>query len=473
MRDSRFVAGVAAGLMMGAGVAAAQAPAAPASAAAAPTFARDVAPIVFDHCASCHRPGDIAPMSFLSYREVRPWARAIRDKVVSREMPPWHAAPGGVPIRNVRSLSQAQIDTVAAWADAGAPLGDPADLPPLPVFTANEWHHPSGRPPDIVLELPVVMQIPADGELPYYNLYSEIPFEEDVFAEAVEMLPGNRSVVHHMSAHVTTLPAGTTTVDGVPHLDGRPLTAGEIRSASDRDSNVLGAGAAKLICFVPGRGFEMFHDGVAKRVPAGRFLRWSLHYNVTGRPETDHSRIGIWTARGPVTHEMLSRTIGSPLPTTPDRTLPVTVNGEEVPRRAVPPIPPHADDWEIVMRTDVAEPITFYAISPHMHLRGKDMRFLLQWPDGREEVLLDVPRYDFNWQTEFELVEPLRIPGGSTLTVEGHYDNSYRNRYNPAPQKEVYWGEQSWDEMFEGWIKYSIDSQDLTAAGTTEGQEEQ
>ena len=217
MRDSHFVRWMAAALMPLAVVAsaAAQAPseAVPAPSEAVPTFARDIAPIVFDHCASCHRSGDIAPMSFLSYREVRPWARAIRDKVVAREMPPWHAAPGGVPIRNVRSLSQAQIDTVAAWADAGAPLGDPADLPPPPVFTANEWHHPSGRPPDIILESPVVMEIPADGELPYYNFYSELPFDEDVFAEAVEMLPGNRSVVHHMSAHVTTLPAGTTIVD--------------------------------------------------------------------------------------------------------------------------------------------------------------------------------------------------------------------------------------------------------------------
>ena len=174
MHDSHFVRRMAAALVPLAVVttAAAQPPseAVPAPSKAVPTFARDVAPIVFDHCASCHRSGDIAPMSFLSYREVRPWARAIRDKVVAREMPPWHAAPGGVPIRNVRSLSQAQIDTVAAWADAGAPLGDPADLPPPPVFTANEWHHPSGRPPDIILESPVVMEIPADGELPYYNL---------------------------------------------------------------------------------------------------------------------------------------------------------------------------------------------------------------------------------------------------------------------------------------------------------------
>ncbi len=437
-------------------------------AAEVPTFAKDVAPILFANCASCHRPGDIAPMSLLSYREARPWSRAIKEKVVSREMPPWHAAPGGVPIRNTRSLTDEQIDTIAAWADGGAPRGDEADLPPLPTFSAADWHHPSGRPPDHILPTPIEMQIPAEGELPYFTLYSEIPFEDDVFAEAIEMLPSNRSVVHHMSVHVTALPGGTVIIDGQPYgPDGERLTDEEMRAARGSASNVL-SGSTKLICFVPGRGFEMFRDGVAKRVPAKKYLQWSLHYNVTGQPETDRSRIGIWVSQAPVTHEMLSRTIGSPLPTTPDRTLPVVVNGEEVPQRAVPVIPPYADDWAIMMQTDVSEPITFYAISPHMHLRGKDMRFRLIWPDGRDETLLDVPRYDFNWQTEFELVEPLRIPAGSQLIVEGHYDNSLNNRYNPAPDMEVYWGEQSWDEMFEGWVKYTIDSQDISDHAPTQ-----
>ena len=436
--------------------------AAAARAAETPTFAADVAPILYAECASCHRPGDIAPMALLTYRDVRPWSRAIRDKVVSREMPPWHAAPGGVPIRNARGLTRDEIDTIAAWVDGGAPLGDAAKLPPPPTFSDDEWHHPSGRAPDHILPMPVEMEIPAQGELPYITLYSALPFEEDVFAAAIEMLPSNRSVVHHLSVNVTALPEGTVLADGLAYdAGGERLTDEALRAARGGDSNVLG-GAAKLICFVPGRGFEMFRPGVAKRVPAGQALQWSLHYNATGRPETDRSRIGIWLSDAPVTHEMLSRTIGSPLPTTPDRTLPVIVNGEEVPRREVPVIPPFADDWAITMQTDVTEPITFYAISPHMHLRGKDMRFRLVWPDGRDEVLLDVPRYDFNWQTEFELVEPLRIPAGSRLIVEGHYDNSPRNRYNPAPHREVYWGEQSWDEMFEGWIKYSIDSQDLT-----------
>ena len=362
-----------------------------------PTFSQDVARIIFENCASCHRPSDIAPMSLTSYEEVRPWARSIKDKVVSREMPPWHAVQPITPIRNERQLTQNQIDTIVAWVDGGAPLGDADAVPDLPEFSADEWHHPSGRPPDHILSLPVVMEIPAEGELPYFQLYSKIPFDEDVFASAVEMLPDNRSVVHHMSVNIVDLPYGITLRDGWPHdADGAPLTKEQIRAGTERDSNVL-SGSSKLICFVPGRGFEMFQPGVAKRVRAGQYLQWNLHYNPIGQPETDHSRVGLWTADSPVTHEMLSRTIGSPLPTTPDKTLPVIVNGKEVGRREVPVIPPYADDWEIIMQTDVREPITLYAISPHMHLRGKDMRFMVVWPDGREELLLDVPRYDFNW----------------------------------------------------------------------------
>ena len=150
--------------------------AAPARGAETPTFAADVAPILYAECASCHRPGDIAPMALLTYRDVRPWSRAIKAKVVSREMPPWHAAPGGRPIRNARGLTQDEIDTIAAWVDGGAPLGDAAQMPPLPTFSDNEWHHPSGRPPDYILPMPVEMEIPAQGELPYITLYSEIPF---------------------------------------------------------------------------------------------------------------------------------------------------------------------------------------------------------------------------------------------------------------------------------------------------------
>ena len=216
-------------------------------------------------------------MSLLSYREARSWSRAIKEKVVSREMPPWHAAPGGLPIRNDRSLTEEQIDTIAAWADGGAPRGDEADLPPLPTFSDADWHHPSGRPPDHILPTPIEMQIPAEGELPYFTLYSQIPFEDDVFAEAIEMLPSNRSVVHHMSVNVTTLPEGTVIIDGQPYgPDGERLTDEEMRAACESASNVL-SGSTTLICFVPGRGFEMFREGVAKRVPAKKYGSPKVH----------------------------------------------------------------------------------------------------------------------------------------------------------------------------------------------------
>src|SRR5262245_22107245 len=179
---------------------------------ASPTFTKDIAPIVYKHCAQCHRPGEVAPMSLLSYEDVRPWARAIKSKVASREMPPWGADPDqGLKMRNDPSLSKAQIDTIAAWVDAGAPRGNDADLPPAPRF-AEGWT--VGREPDLVLEMPVEFDIPAEGELGVQMFYSKIPFEEDRFAEVLELRPGNRGVVHHAGLFVVDLPEGANLVNG-------------------------------------------------------------------------------------------------------------------------------------------------------------------------------------------------------------------------------------------------------------------
>ena len=427
-----------------------------------PTYAKDVAPIIFDNCVSCHRPGNIAPMSFRTYAETRPWSRAIKDKVVNREMPPWHAAPGGREIRNWRGLEQEEIDTIVAWVDGGAPLGDAADMPPLPPDEEG-WRHPDGSDPDYVIAMPVEMQIPAEGEMPYLQRYQPVPFESDVFAAAIEIRPGNRATVHHMTANTVDLPEDARIVDGVLVGPG-----GEEVSSRDVATEGL-AGASKLLAWVPGRGFEMHRPGVAKKIGADKYVQWSLHYTPTGRPEVDRSEMGLWLTDEPVHHEILSRIVGSPLPTDPAGQRLHVVDGKEISgRERLPVIPPHAEDWRIVSITNVTEPITLFAMSAHMHLRGKAMRFAIEWPDGSEETILDVPNFDFNWQSEYEVVEPIAIPAGSRLINYGVYDNSIRNRWNPAPDKEVYWGEQSWDEMFEGWIKYTIDSQDLTATGQTE-----
>ena len=448
--------------------------------AAVPTFTKDVAPIVFKHCAQCHRPGEVAPMSLLSYNDVRPWARAIKSKVTSREMPPWGADPAeSLKMRNDPSLSQAQIDTIAAWVDGGAPKGDDAELPAAPTF-ASGWTH--GSEPDYVMEMPVEFEIPAEGELGVQMFYSPVPFKEDRFAEVLELRPGNRGVVHHAGIFVVDIPEGTQIVNGrLLGPDGKVI--------SDRGSTGLPRtegmglpGSSKLLSWVPGRGVDSHRPTVGKRIPAGKYINWQVHYNPTGKLEKDRTRLGIWFNKQPVTHEVLIRQAGDPLATQKGGLSLYRAEGKEVEyvydesstrrRGSTPNIPPYVENWELIGITPVTEPITLYAMSPHMHLRGKSLKWVITYPDGREQVILNVPRFDFNWQFNYELEQPLRLPAGSKITGIGVYDNSPKNRWNPAPNLPVYWSEQSWDEMYQAFTEYSVDSQLLVEVNRTTAQQQ-
>ena len=445
-----------------------------------PTFTKDIAPILFDNCVTCHRPGNIAPMSLTSYAETRPWARSIKDLVVSRTMPPWPADPdNSLPFRNERRLEQAQIDTIAAWVDGGAPRGLATDLPALPDFPEG-WTYEGGEP-DYVFELPVEYAIAAEGEEDYIDFYSAIPWDEDRFAEVLELKPSNYAVVHHSGAYVVDLPAGKRVVDGVlvddpnAEADAEEPADGSGRVAQPVFNEVNLPGTSKLLSYVPGRGVERHRPGTGKRLTAGKWIRWTMHYNPTGRPEVERSRLGIWFNSVPVTHEVLTRQAGNAFPTDPFGTDIYIVEGAEIKptrdadgsvRRAkIPNIPPYEDDWKITGITPITEPITLYGLSPHMHLRGKSLKWVVTYPDGREVTVLDVPRFDFNWQIHYELAEPLRLPAGSKITGIGVYDNSLNNRWNPGPHLEVYWGQQSWDEMYQAFTEYTVESQDLTKLG--------
>jgi len=449
--------------------------------AAVPTFAKDVAPIVFNNCASCHRAGEVAPMTLTSYEDVRPWAKVIKTKVVSREMPPWGADPAhSLKMRNDRSLTQAQIDTIVAWVDGGAPKGSDADLPPVPKF-ADGWTF--GREPDYILEMPVEASIPAEGELGVQMFYSPVPWSEDRFAETLEIRPGNRAVVHHAGVFVVDIPEGAKIVDG------RLITPGG-KAATDRGEGLAGRadttalpGANKLLSWVPGRGVDSHRADVGKRIPAGKYINWQVHYNPIGKPEKDRTRLGIWFNKVPVRHEVLIRQAGDALATTKDGLSLYRAEGKEVEyaaeestttrrRSKTPNIPPYAEDWSLTGITPVTEDITLYAMSPHMHLRGKSLRWVIVYPDGREQTILDVPKFDFNWQIQYELAEPLHIPAGSKILGIGKYDNSAKNRWNPAPNLEVFWSEQSWDEMYQPFTEYSVDSQvvgDMTFTRAPQG----
>lgn len=448
---------------------------------AAPTFAKDVAPIVFNKCAICHRPGEVAPMPLTSYAEVRPWSKAIKEEILERTMPPWYADPhtSTLKFRNDRRLTQSEINTIVAWVDAGAPKGNDADTPPLPKF-APGW---TFGEPDLIIPMPVEFEVPAEGELPMQNFYVPVPFTEERWVEAVELRPGNPAVVHHSIANVVRLPEGSKIVNGRAVRDGSAtpidsrsaretggLSEGEApRQSASREvfqsqDSFTRAGAFKLVGQAPGKGFERHFPGTAKRVLPGMYFQFNMHYQPSGRAEKDRSMLGLWFSKTRVTHEVLTKGVtdrifigGKELVETR------VVNGKEVKVRGrIPNIPPNVDNWEISGEVTIKEAITLYAFAPHMHLRGKDVKYTLVWPDGRQQVLLNVPRFDFNWQLHYELEQPLKIPAGSKMIAVAHYDNSIKNRYNPAPNKEVFWSEQSWDEMFIPWFEYTVDSKDLT-----------
>ena len=452
-----------------------------------PTFNQDVAPIVFGNCATCHRPGQVAPMSLTSYREVRPWARAIKDKVLRREMPPWRADGRFGTFRNDRRLTAEQVKAIAAWADGGAPEGDTPLAAQLPAFNEG-WTHPSGRPPDLVIEMTHPFTVPAEGELPNFTIYQELPPElkrQEHFLEAIQMLPGVIPAVHHASwGVVTTLPPGQKVGTGEvwpggPIVQGALLDAktgrsagffGDANEASEVDVSEAGRrteSGARFCCYVPGGNFQQFRAGAGKRLPTEGYIAWGLHYTPVGKPVADRTRVGLWF-QNDMTHEIVEISTGRTTHIVQGKQLaddaftPVRTSGVgNAGFPAIPVIPPHAKNWAITAIRAFPDDVTLYVLWPHMHTRGKEMTYVLTYPDGREQVLLSVPNYDFNWQIFYELKEPLKIPAGSTIKTIGSYDNSAANKWNPAPHKEVYWSEQSWDEMYVGFLDVSVDKQDL------------
>ena len=415
---------------------------------AAVTYAKDVAPIIFSNCLVCHQPGQVAPMSFRNYKETRPWARAIKEKVQSREMPPWFADPRYGSWLNDRQLSQVQIDTISSWVDAGAPMGERSDLPQVPTFS-NTWALGDLGEPDLIVPMPVTVEVPADGEEGYQQYYVKNELASDRFIKGIEVRPGNRAAVHHAVIDMAKLPPCT-------ELDLR----GQLSPLRDceRDESgqqfVFSRESYKLIGYAPGKGFQRYREGTGKRISPGWYYRFDQHYTPIGTPQVDRTEIGLWFHDRPVETEMIQKMVSGSGAFIAENAEVVAENGDRRPR--VPNIPPHAGDWKLVATTPFAEPITLYALAPHMHLRGKDMKYVLVRPDGSEETLLSVPNFDFNWQLFYELVEPIQVEAGSKLMTIGHFDNSIKNRYNPAPDREVYWAEQSWDEMFNGFYEYSV-----------------
>jgi hypothetical protein len=460
-----------------------------------PTFNKDVAAILFSRCVGCHRPNMAAPMALTSFAEVRPWIRAIEKKVAAKEMPPWLADARFGRFRNDPSLSSQEIQTIVDWVRAGGPEG-PGSPPPLPAF-AEGWSHPAGRPPDIVLEMPNEVNVPATGTLPTIGMLSALPESlraDDHFVEAVQLVPGNTRVVHHSSLSLVFTPKGVILGSapawpGGPVLDGVPLVvdlaqasapAARATTAAER---FLPGGTSHLVYFFPGNdGFARFAGGGAKRIPRDAHFEWAVHYSPTGRPEKDRHRAGIWLKRDPP-HEIVTMRVGdfhivngreivlpSGIATNPGHAAFADVVGTcaglpcVVTKSLIPPIPAHARNWKVTAISPFQNDVTLYVGYPHAHLRLQDMAYVLTYPDGREETILSVPKYNFDWQIRYEWERPIRAPAGSTIKVIGQYDNSAGNRRNPDPTSDVAWGEQSSNEMFNGFLDLSIDRFDLSTA---------
>jgi hypothetical protein len=437
----------------------------------APTFSKDVAPIFFAHCVQCHRPGQIAgAVQLQSYDTARPWARAIKEKVLTREMPPWPADPNAsMKFRNDARLSPVERQTVVAWVSAGAPKGSDADLP-FPLAVEQGWQHPKGLAPDIVLSLPGEFQAPAQGEIPYVSYLVKVPFSEDKWIAASQTRPGNRALVHHMAITEVQLSDGLSPADLQPlALLARQMDLSK-NLAATRPA-VTAPGNSRMFdmlgVYTPGTTIEVYEDGSAKLLKGGRnmYLNFNIHYQVTGKPERDRSMIAFWFQPEAPKHQLFRVPAADGTIIAAGRELLTDSPGEtaEGTRVAIPPIPPHAGNYELIGVTAYAEPVTIYQFQPHAHVRGKDFRYAVVYPDGREETVLSVPKYNFNWQLAYELESPLHLPAGSKLVVTAHYDNSRNNKSNPAPGKAVDFREgqnQSTDEMFTPFIQYAIDSVD-------------
>jgi hypothetical protein len=381
------------------------------AAAETPTFSKDIAPILFRACVECHRPSAMAPMSLMTYEDARPWARAIKQKVVRREMPPWGADPAIGKFKNDVSLTPAQVDAISAWADGGAPEGKREDLPKAPTF-AEGW---AIGQPDLIFTMRQPIAVPADGTVPY--LYVTIPtnLKEDIWISGVELKPTDRRVVHHI---ISDLVEGNGQAsDPTPKLTRDP----------NRKELPGGIGAG----LVPGRLYGLFEEGTARRIPAGSEIVLQMHYTTIGQMVTDRTQVGVVLAKAPPSKLRVE-------------------GGGQMPNTKFV-IPPGAPNHEVSAERVFERETYLTSLYPHMHLRGKDVHYKIVFPDGKEEIVLSVPKYDFNWQNRYVLAEPKLMPAGSKLVVVAHFDNSRGNRFNPDPTATVRWGDQSWEEMLIGY----------------------
>jgi len=396
--------------------------------AAKVTYHKDVLPVLQKSCQGCHRPGEPAPMTFMSYKETRPWAKAIKQAVQTRKMPPWFADRAVGHFSNDRSLSDAEIATLTAWADTGATEGNAKDAP-APVAFINGWN--IGKP-DVEIEMPAEFAVPASGTIDYQYFVIPTGFTEDKWVRAAEVRPGNRAVVHHVIAFVRE--PGSRWLQGA--RPGVPFVPSRRKDNSGGERRSEGGQGEFLVGYAPGSMPEMLAPGRAKLIKAGSDIVFQMHYTANGKEHTDRSKIGLTFAKEPPRERVMTLAVGT------DKFV----------------IPPGAGNHRVDATLAIHGSGEMFGLLPHMHLRGKSFEYRLVHPDGRRETLLNVPRYDFNWQLSYYPARPIMLGPGMVLEATAHFDNSANNPANPDAKAEVRFGDQSWEEMMLGFFNIAFDA---------------
>jgi peroxiredoxin len=381
------------------------------------TYAKHVSRIFQDRCQECHRSGEVGPMPLVSYEDALSWRAMIREVVEERRMPPWHADAKHGQFSNDRSLTKQERETILEWIKQGCVKGDDKDLPKEKTF-AKGWT--IGKP-DVVLTMKQAYKVPAEaGPRGIRYQYFAVPtnFKEDRWVEAAEARPGAREVVHHIIVYVAG--AAELRFLGKPRRDG----------AGARD----GIGRGLLVAYAPGDMPLKLRPGEAKKVPKGAVLLFQMHYTPDGVERTDKSSVGLVFAKKPPEVEVKTRGIA---------------------QRKIN-IPAGDGNHEVNSQTTFDREVKLLSFMPHMHLRGKDFKYVAVYPGGKKETLLSVPKYDFNWQSSYRLAKPLTLPKGARIECQAHFDNSEDNPNNPDPKKAVRWGDQTWEEMMIGFVDYTV-----------------
>jgi hypothetical protein len=390
----------------------------------APTFYRDVLPILQDHCQNCHRPGEVAPMPLVSYAQTQPWAQRMAAEVEMRMMPPWFADPRFGHFANDSSLTDKQISIISAWAEAEAPAGDEHNAP-APRKWAEGWNIP---PPDRIVKMTKPVRIPAAGEVEYTYQIVPTHFAEDRWVQMSELRTGSPAHVHHAVVYIR--PPDSPWLRHAPV--GEPFTASTLTDPEER-RQAHETTSDLLIVYAPGSSPDQWAEGMAKFVPAGSDLVFQMHYTTNGSADQDQTSIGLVFAKSPPKQRVIT----------------LQLNNHAL------VIPPGADDFRVEVQGTLPNDATLLSLFPHMHLRGKRFEYDIVRDDGTVETLLRV-NYHFHWQLSYRLAEPRLLKAGTRLRAIAWYDNSKNNPHNPDAEKTVTWGDQTSDEMMVGFFDVAV-----------------